>query len=198
MRSEQAHEELYHTPEELAQRLKLSTATVYKLLANDELPYFKVGKCYRIPSRAFEAYMMREGNLARFIGPRLTVPQAAEAFVGLIEASSEELRKQVVAVVLFGSHARGEPDEGSDIDLLVLVTRCDSKVEGDIAALSTQAMAEGDYDEFLSPIRMSVEHWRMLAAEGSPLVDEIRREGVPLWPRGSRSLKDIAAVQKRS
>ncbi len=186
------------TPEELSKRLKLSAATIYKLLAQGELPYFKVGKCYRIPERAFETYMLREGNLARFVASSPAVPAAAERFVALIAAAPKEVRSRVLAIALFGSHARGEANEDSDIDLIVIVTDTTPELESEIAARSSQAMEEGDYDEFLSPLRMTLAHWERSRADGSPLAREICREGVLLWSNGSRRLKDIGIAPRRS
>jgi predicted nucleotidyltransferase len=49
----------------------------------------------------------------------------------LTEATLAEITNRLVAtyhpeqVVLFGSHAWGEPDEGSDVDLLVVLSKSD-------------------------------------------------------------------------
>ena len=40
------------TTKEVAAALRVSTPTVRKLVATSELPGFRVGKCYRIPSAA--------------------------------------------------------------------------------------------------------------------------------------------------
>lgn len=186
-----------YTPEELASKLKLSTATVYKLLGRDKLPYFKVGKSYRIPAQALAAYMMLEGNLRRFIPFEPEIPAAARAFVELIAQGSGELKHSVAAVILFGSYARGTWTEKSDIDLLVLLSKASSSIERQVAAASSEAMASGDFDEFLSPIRMTVDHWYELASIHAPLYEEILKEGVVLWPNDIESPRDIESARTK-
>lgn len=190
--------EVFFTPEEIAEKLKLSTATVYKLIGQDNLPHFRIGKSYRIPASSFEAFVMSEGNLARFSKREQQLPAAATRFVKLVRAAPDVVQRQVLAIVLFGSYARGDFTEGSDIDLLVIVKRVDKDIEQQIAAFSSDAMADGDFDEFLSPVRMSLSHWNFLAENGSPLYDEIKREGIVLWSRGSKLPKGIASARTRN
>lgn len=180
--------ETIYTPEEVAKRLKLSVATIYKLISEDAFPYFRVGKCYRIPANAITSYMMREGNLARFAASGPITPKSALNFVRLIEGS-EEAKKNVAAVIMFGSFARGTAQSESDIDLLVLLKKNSISIQSKISELSSEAMEECDFDEFLSPVKMSVEHWKELKESGSPLYEEIQKEGIILWPRESTFLK---------
>lgn len=189
--------ETFFTPEELAERLKLSTATIYKLIGNDELPYFKVGKCYRIPSRALASYIMKAGNISHFIPSAPKTPDAARFFIEKI-AETPELENTVVGVVLFGSYARGDYDDNSDIDLLVLLKQNSPQIEEEIASISSEAMEDCNFDQFLSPIRMSLAHWNELATNGSPLHEEIQREGIVLWPKESKSLRVIEHEHARN
>lgn len=198
MRLNDISKETFFTPEELAEKLKLSIATVYKLLSQDKLPYFKVGKSYRIPARAFASYMMGEGNLSHFVSVGPEIPRAAYRFVELVDELSREVKDQIIAVILFGSYARGDHDEHSDIDLLVLLKDTTPELDVQVAALSSEAMAAGGFDEFLSPLRMSIAHWIQLARDGSPLYEEIQREGVLLWSKGSISLEDIEIDHARN
>ena len=187
-----------YTPEELAEKLKLSVATVYKLLSKDEIPYFKIGKSYRIPANAFETYMIREGNLARFLTVSPRVPEAARQFIEQLEAADRALKNQIVAIMLYGSYARGDYNEGSDIDLLVLVRETSAEIEQWIGDLSSDAMGAGEFQEFLSPIRMSQRHWNVLAENNSPLYEQICGEGIVLWPKELKSPKDIVSAPARS
>lgn len=189
--------ETIYTPEEIAERLKLSVATIYKLISEDVFPYFRVGKSYRIPAGAMTSYMMREGNLARFAALKPVIPRSALKFVHLIE-NLEEARKNVVAVIMFGSFARGTQQKESDIDLLVILKKNSISVQSKISELSSEAMEGCDFDEFLSPVKMSIEHWKKLKDNSSPLYEEIQREGVILWPKGSTSLKVIESGRGKS
>jgi predicted nucleotidyltransferase len=84
-------------------------------------------------------------------------------------------RDRLVGLVLYGSHARGDADPGSDIDVLVVLKGpVDSDAEGVrtgelIAALSLA------HNVVLSCLFMEEE--RFLHRQG-PLLRNIRREGV--------------------
>ncbi len=45
------------TVEEVADRLRVSKMTVYRLIHEDELPYAQIGRSYRIPRAMFERYL---------------------------------------------------------------------------------------------------------------------------------------------
>ena len=55
-------EKLYLTTEEVAQRLRMNTKTVIRLIKNKELTAFKAGARWRIPITALDA--MIERNLS--------------------------------------------------------------------------------------------------------------------------------------
>jgi predicted nucleotidyltransferase len=52
---------------------------------------------------------------------RLSMGDIEGALNGMVQDLYQELREQLVAVVVYGSHARGTATPGSDIDLLVVV-----------------------------------------------------------------------------
>ena len=52
---------------------------------------------------------------------RLSVEDIGTALDGIVHNLYKEFSEQLVAVVVYGSHARGTATEGSDIDLLVVV-----------------------------------------------------------------------------
>jgi predicted nucleotidyltransferase len=52
---------------------------------------------------------------------RLSVEEIEMALNGIVQNLYEEFGEQLVAVVIYGSHARGTATPGSDIDLLVVV-----------------------------------------------------------------------------
>jgi predicted nucleotidyltransferase len=78
-------------------------------------------------------------------------------------------------VRLFGSYARGEASEDSDVDVLVLV---DELAPAEIAAVSDAAtkiaLATG---AALAPLPMASERYAHLAATGRALAVEIERDG---------------------
>ncbi|MBI5299893.1 MAG: excisionase family DNA-binding protein [Deltaproteobacteria bacterium] len=172
-----------YTPEELAKLWKVSKMTIYKLLSQNKIPHFKVGKAYRIPQDHLDLYMKKEGNLASFDPlPTHTIPKVAENFVTLLKKEPIGQIKNVVKIILFGSYARGTPHADSDVDLLLVVKILDSKTEHWVASLSDKAMAANDYTLLLSVLRMSEAHWQKQQALQTPLFEEIKKEGILLWP----------------
>lgn len=80
-------------------------------------------------------------------------------------------------LVLFGSYARGEADEGSDVDLLVLL-------EGEVHSWQEYLRAEPitwpmslESGYVLSPIAVNVEEYR---SAWKPFLMNARKEGVLL------------------
>lgn len=47
----------YYTVAEVAETMRLSKMTVYRLVHNGELPAVRVGRSYRVPEDALEAYL---------------------------------------------------------------------------------------------------------------------------------------------
>lgn len=180
-----------YTPEEVARKLKLSVATIYKLINEEKFPYFKVGKLYRIPSSALSQFIIKGGNLSSYLKSSPLSSKTIESFLGKIEKAPKKHKTCIVAVILFGSHARGDANEDSDIDLLVLTKAVTMEIQHFISEISSDAMQENDFMELLSPIRMSLSHWKELKGAGSPLYMEILSEGIVLWPNHLKSLRDI-------
>jgi uncharacterized protein len=86
-----------------------------------------------------------------------------------------EYGDQLAGVVLFGSHARGDAEPGSDVDLLVIL-RGEvspsvevSRMSAPLAELSLQ------YDTVVSCAFVSEERYR---TEQSPFLINVRREGI--------------------
>lgn len=68
------HDEDYATPKEAATRFRVSTRTIYEMVARQELPAVRVGRQWRIPRRTLD-----ELAAARDSGRR---PAASEAIAG--------------------------------------------------------------------------------------------------------------------
>lgn len=84
----------------------------------------------------------------------------------------------VIEVRLFGSFARGEANEDSDVDVAVVLTELDSRTHRDVIDQATDTGM--NYDLLLSPMafdRATYEKWRR---QERPLVMDIEREGFPL------------------
>ena len=101
--------------------------------------------------------------------------RAACRFAGALR---ERYRDALVSVRLFGSCARGEMREDSDVDVAVVLERVDWRTKRDVIDLSAEIGIE--HDVLLSPTvldRATFEHWR---AQERLFVMDIEREGLPL------------------
>ena len=87
----------------------------------------------------------------------------------------------VFAGVLYGSHARGDACDDSDIDLLVVSTQSKRSRPLRDADLLWQLRARVDYR--IEPLLIGKRRWKQDA--GSPLLATIRQEGCIIWLSGA-------------
>lgn len=90
----------------------------------------------------------------------------------------QQLGGQVVDFTLFGSRARGESHEDSDVDILVRMTSAPTALRGAIFEIAADILVEYDVD--ISPLVMSEAQYRSMLARERLLPQEIERDGVPL------------------
>jgi predicted nucleotidyltransferase len=84
---------------------------------------------------------------------------------------------RLVHLVLYGSQARGDAEEGSDIDVLVVLTgEVSSEVEIE-RTLDDVVLISLKHDEVITCVFISEEQF---LNERSPLLLNVRREGVPV------------------
>jgi len=81
-------------------------------------------------------------------------------------------------VLLYGSAARGQLDEESDIDLLVVLPELDWDMQKEIIAVCFDAGLQ--CDRVISPNCYTTEEMDHSPLRSSPLVLTARREGLPL------------------
>lgn len=120
----------------------------------------------------------RKGG-AEFMANHAMISVALRAFV---EEVSRLHGAQFRSAVVFGSHARGEDREDSDVDVaVILADMSDSRLDTKLA------LADIAYDVLLEtgvliqPTPLSEDEWQNPARHPNPrLVENIRREGVPL------------------
>jgi len=106
-----------------------------------------------------------------------TVGSAIERFRSEVRLRfGERLRE----LVLFGSQARGEGHEDSDVDLLVVVDALTETEQREILDLAYDAGAAGEEYIALSPLPYSVEQVTQMRARERRLMREIARDGVAL------------------
>jgi uncharacterized protein len=85
---------------------------------------------------------------------------------------------RVVALALFGSRARGEASEDSDVDVLVVVDGLTFAEGREVDAIVGDLLTE--HDVLISPLLLSRERYEHLRARERRIVAEIDRDGVPL------------------
>jgi len=105
-------------------------------------------------------------------------PQEEKAIASFREEMGRILPSREWSLRLFGSRARGEGDEGSDLDLLVLINNLDAKTK---LRVWDAAYRVFDRTEILiSPLVLSVEQFEGLRKRERLIALDIEREGVPL------------------
>lgn len=109
----------------------------------------------------------------------------------LYEQIVEELMKRLEAglgerlhsLVLYGSVARDEAAEDSDID--VLVVTADKRLEELVSSISYDLNFESDYKCFVAPMHLSIDEFYHLARLGSPFLSNVMEEGKVLFDDGT-------------
>jgi predicted nucleotidyltransferase len=91
--------------------------------------------------------------------------------------------ERLTAMYLFGSYARGDSEEGSDLDILVVLNtfRFHSSEIGRTADLVSDLSLE--YLITVSPMFMRERDWRL---GKKPLLRNVKREGIKLYERRNR------------
>jgi len=95
-----------------------------------------------------------------------------QAFERFRERVMKDYGDTVEKIILFGSVARGDHGEGSDVDVLVVVD--EKAVKEDIVGIAFEIMLETDI--YISPKVISQEQLDRMAAMKGSLYDSIREE----------------------
>jgi predicted nucleotidyltransferase len=106
----------------------------------------------------------------------------------IVEEIKQKLKKRllskisdkVVKVIIFGSYAKGDETQDSDLDILIVVTDKSKKLEKQIFDITYEIMWEYDFTPLISLEIMTEEHWRMLKDKNSSFYRNIQREGIIL------------------
>jgi predicted nucleotidyltransferase len=91
----------------------------------------------------------------------------------------EKYADEVVLVMLFGSKVRGDFDEESDLDVLVVVESDGWRFHQDVSFVGSRVSL--DYDVNVSPKAVSQTLYRELCDWRTPFYENLRAEGVELW-----------------
>jgi len=100
-----------------------------------------------------------------------------DALDEFIRELKEKYKNNIDEIIIFGSYARGEAKEDSDIDILIIG---DVKLD-EVIDISFPILLK--YGVYISPIIMSKDHYEFLKSEKTSLMRNILREGVRLYVR---------------
>lgn len=107
--------------------------------------------------------------------PPYPIAGAVETFLRRLSAT---YGARLLDVRLFGSWARGEAHEHSDVDLLVVLDRVDWETRKAVINLGADVGLE--HDLLLSPTVMDRATWALWTAQRRPLANAIEEEGIRL------------------
>jgi predicted nucleotidyltransferase len=86
-------------------------------------------------------------------------------------------------IVMYGSYARGEAREDSDVDVLVVVDEISPSVVNKARAVRYEVMEHYQYHPLLSLLVLSDKDWRELSKRSAGLKHNIEHEGITLWSK---------------
>jgi len=100
------------------------------------------------------------------------------AIMEYISRIQKRFPDRILAVTLFGSKARGDADDDSDIDLLVLVDAEDDGLRDELWRIASRVSL--DRNVVISPRVFGRTRWAEIRRIRMPLYRAIQADGVPL------------------
>lgn len=104
-----------------------------------------------------------------------TLPDSAQRALSVLSETLREGFGEAVTAFLFGSYARGEADETSDLDVLLIVRpELRQEVRRKAAEIVSTLLCEGA--PHVSFIIVDVSRWQ----QPTPFIEEVKRDAVAL------------------
>lgn len=100
------------------------------------------------------------------------------AIISFLDRLDEFLGDDLRQLWLFGSKARGDFHDDSDLDLLIVLRGLNSERRGIIRRLAARASLE--YDTLINTHLYEEARWQAIVAYQDTLWREVQRDGVPL------------------
>ena len=100
--------------------------------------------------------------------------------------------------LVFGSVARGEERRDSDLDLLLIADSPRGQAATRRAADDARAALAGEWELRVNGIVLTQRSLERRRGRKDPLIINILREGIEVWPRGERQGRRIAATRTAS
>ncbi|MGQ0507189.1 MAG: nucleotidyltransferase family protein [Myxococcaceae bacterium] len=104
-------------------------------------------------------------------------PQSV-ALTELKEWVHQRFEARIRALTLFGSRARGEATEDSDVDVLVMVDNLTAAEAREVAHFCGDLLTR--HDVLVSPFAVSTEYFSQLRQRERRIALEIEKDGVPV------------------
>ncbi len=92
--------------------------------------------------------------------------------------TKEILKDNLIVEYLFGSYARGQQTEFSDIDILIIVKQLNVQLRGSISGLSSDYSLEKGV--LISPVIKDINVWKKNEQYKTLFYTEIQRDGIKL------------------
>lgn len=115
---------------------------------------------------------------AYFIMVSMLSGQEQKALQDFKKRVLKEFGDQVLHFRLFGSRARGEGNEESDVDILVLMKEAPTKIRGRVFEIAADILLNYEID--ISPLVMSQKQFEEMKSRERLLPMEIEKEGIPI------------------
>ena len=160
------------TVKEVAGYLKLSEIMVYKLAQKGEIPAAKIGSSWRFSQDEIDRWL-----LAKSV-PAPSIPPHVREVVDDIHAHlQKEFGNDIASLIVFGSFARGDATEDSDLDLLVLFKNISDywKTAERVRKIAYACTYAKGRTMLTAPVIMLEKEF---LTGSSPLVLTIRKEGI--------------------
>lgn len=97
-----------------------------------------------------------------------------EALIELKNILSKKF--QLIQLKLFGSKVKGYSDEESDIDVFIVINKCDWNIEKDIYEICFEIGLK--YDVLLSPVVYSQDEIEDKVIQATPFYKNVEKEGL--------------------
>jgi predicted nucleotidyltransferase len=91
-----------------------------------------------------------------------------------------EISSHLVRLILYGSRARGEAPEDSDLDLIALVDEKTADIEAQMEEVAYRVMWDHDFKPIISLKVFAEERFRSAARKGYSFYRNVEREGIEL------------------
>lgn len=108
------------------------------------------------------------------------IPTTIQAMLSdFTDIMQEAYKDSLYQILLFGSYARGEANDESDIDIIVILDKSEMNITSEINKIVEYSFdLDLEYGKTLCALPMSLDYWD---TEESFFLDEVRKDGFLIW-----------------